>query len=95
MTDQIKITEEELNSIVNLRERILRNIESIGKMNIKKHFTELDLNEVNSTLSQAYEESENLSMEENRITQEITQKYGEGELDFNTGIYSVKSSNQK
>jgi len=29
-------------------------------------------------------------MEENRVVQEITAKYGEGDLDFGTGLYSPK-----
>jgi hypothetical protein len=45
---------------------------------------------VNEDLDQAYATSEDLSMEETRTVQEITTKYGEGDLDFNTGIYSPK-----
>jgi hypothetical protein len=29
-------------------------------------------------------------MEESRVVQEITAKYGEGDLDFNTGTYTPK-----
>jgi hypothetical protein len=29
-------------------------------------------------------------MEENRVVKEITAKYGEGDLDFSTGIYTPK-----
>jgi hypothetical protein len=90
MTEQIKISQEELNSILDLRERIRTNVESIGRLNIKRHFTQLELNQVNEDLDQAYATSEDLSMEETRTVQEITTKYGEGDLDFNTGIYSPK-----
>ena len=41
-------------------------------------------------LDQAYSVSEDLSMEESRVVQEITAKYGEGDLDFNTGTYTPK-----
>jgi hypothetical protein len=90
MAEQIKISQEELNSILDLRERIRTNVESIGRLNIKRHFTQLELNQVNEDLDQAYATSEDLSMEETRTVQEITTKYGEGDLDFNTGIYSPK-----
>ena len=90
MTEQIKISQEELNSILDLRERIRTNVESIGRLNIKRHFTQLELNQVNEDLDQAYASSEDLSMEETRVIQEVTSKYGEGDLDFSTGIYTPK-----
>jgi hypothetical protein len=90
MPDQIKISQEELNSLLDLRERIRTNVESIGRLNIKRHFTQLELDQIVGDLDQAYSVSEDLSMEENRVVQEITAKYGEGDLDFNTGVYSPK-----
>jgi len=90
MTDQIKISQEELNSLLDLRERIRTNVESIGRLNIKRHFTQLELNQTVEDLNVAYSNSEDLSMEESRVVQEITAKYGEGDLDFNTGLYSPK-----
>jgi hypothetical protein len=90
MSDQIKISQEELNSLLDLRERIRTNVESIGRLNIKRHFTQLELDQILGDLDQAYSVSEDLSMEETRVVQEITAKYGEGDLDFNTGVYSPK-----
>ena len=90
MSDQVKISQEELNSLLDLRERIRTNVESIGRLNIKRHFTQLELNQTVEDLDVAYSVSEELSMEENRVVQEITAKYGEGDLDFNTGVYSPK-----
>ena len=90
MSDQIKISQEELNSLLDLRERIRTNVESIGRLNIKRHFTQLELDQILGDLDQAYSVSEDLSMEETRVVQEITAKYGEGDLDFATGVYSPK-----
>ena len=90
MADSIKISQEELNSLLDLRERIRTNVESIGRLNIKRHFTQLELNQVNEDLNQVYSVSEDLSMEETRIVEEMTSKYGEGDLDFNTGVYTPK-----
>jgi hypothetical protein len=90
MQEPLKVTEEELKSVIDLRERIRANVESIGRLNIKRHFTQLELDQVNSDLGEAYVISEDLSLEENRIVGEITTKYGEGELDFNTGVYTPK-----
>ena len=90
MSDQVKISQEELNSLLDLRERIRTNVESIGRLNIKRHFTQLGLNQTVEDLNVAYSNSEDLSMEESRVVQEITAKYGEGDLDFNTGTYTPK-----
>jgi len=90
MSDQIKISQEELNSLLDLRERIRTNVESIGRLNIKRHFTQLELNQTVEDLNVAYSNSEDLSMEESRVVKEITAKYGEGDLDFNTGTYTPK-----
>jgi hypothetical protein len=51
----------------------------------------LELNQTVEDLDVAYSVSEDLSMEENRVVQEITSKYGEGDLDFNTGLYTAKN----
>lgn len=90
MSESIKISQEELNPILDLRERIRSNVESIGRLNIRRHFTQLELNQINEDLNQAYSLSEELSVEENKVVEEITSKYGEGDLDFSTGAYTAK-----
>jgi len=91
MAEPIKISQEELDNLLILREKIRANVESVGRLNIKRHFIEVEMREVQEELTHAYEESENLSMEEQRIVNETVQKYGDGDLDFNTGIYSPKN----
>jgi hypothetical protein len=91
MAEPIKISQEELDNILILREKIRANVESIGRLNIKKHFIDLELKSVQEDLSHAYEESENLSMEEQRLVNETVEKYGDGDLDFGTGLYTSKS----
>lgn len=86
MSDQIKISEEELSQVLDLRGRIRENLERIGRLNVQRHFTQLELNQIDSELSQTYSVTEDLSAEENRISKEISQKYGDGTLDFETGI---------
>ncbi len=90
MAEPIKISQEELDNLLILREKIRANVESIGRLNIKRHFIEVELKTAQEELAHAYEESENLSMEEQRIVNETVQKYGDGDLDFNTGLYTSK-----
>lgn len=90
MAEPIKLSQEELDNLLILREKIRANVESIGRLNIKKHFIDLENKSVIEELSHAYEESENLSMEEDRLFKETVQKYGDGDLDFSTGVYTPK-----
>lgn len=91
MSNQIKITEEELNQVRDLRDRIRGNVETIGRLNVQRHFAQLELDHINSELSQTYVITEDLSAEESRVVKEISQKYGDGSLDFETGIYTPKN----
>jgi hypothetical protein len=91
MSEPIKLSQEELDSIKDLRERIRTNVENIGRLNIKKHFTETELNLINLDLGVSYSETEELSREESKIVDGIVAKYGDGDLDFTTGIYTPRS----
>lgn len=91
MSNQIKITEEELAQVRDLRDRIRTNVETIGRLNVQRHFAQLELDHINSELDQTYVVTEDLSAEESRVVKEISQKYGDGSLDFETGIYTPKN----
>ena len=84
MSEPIKLSSEELNSIENLREKIRSNVEKIGRLSIKKHFIETELNLIVLDLNSSYLETEELSREESKVVDGIVAKYGEGDLDFST-----------
>ena len=86
--EKIKISEEELFQIQDLRERIRTNGELIGRLNIRKYFIESDSLKLNQELTGAYSTIEDLSIEENRIVTELVSKYGNGDLNFVTGEYT-------
>jgi hypothetical protein len=86
---EIQLSQEEMDSILDLRNKLRENIESVGKLNIRKHFLEMDLQAVDAELGQLYTDSISLEQMENAKTTEIITKYGEGKLDFATGIYTV------
>lgn len=91
MSEPIKLSQEELDSIKDLREKIRSNVEKIGRLNIKKYFTETELNLTNLDLGGAYTETEELSREESKVVDGIVAKYGDGDLDFTTGIYTPRA----
>ena len=92
MSSQIKITEEELKQVLELREKIRTNVETLGRLSVRRHFANLELHEIDAEIDQTHLITEDLSAEENRIVKEISQKYGDGSLDFETGIYTPKNS---
>jgi hypothetical protein len=91
MSEPIKLSQEELDSIKDLREKIRTNVEKIGRLNIKKHFTEVELKLIDLDLGSSFSETEELSREENKLVDGIVEKYGDGDLDFTTGIYTPRS----
>lgn len=88
MENQIKFTEEELKSVIDLRDRVRTNLENIGRLNIRKHFLEMEMKALDEALASNLLETEDLSSEENRINEEISKKYGDGTLDFESGVYT-------
>lgn len=86
--NQVKITNEELEKINSLRNEILENVESIGRLNIRKHFLVKELEPIEATLMSLLQKSEDLDTQEKDVIDEIIQKYGEGQLNFETGIYT-------
>jgi len=91
MSEPIKLSQEELDSIKDLREKIRINVEKIGRLNIKKHFTETELDLTKLDLEGSYSETEELSREESKLVDGIVAKYGEGDLDFTTGTYTPRA----
>lgn len=94
MSEQLKLTEEEFSQTLDLRNRISSNVQTLGRLNVRKHFAEMDLQEINSQIQSALKETEDLSAEETRLISEITSKYGQGNLDFSTGVYTPTGSTE-
>jgi len=86
--NQIKITNEELEKVNSLRGSIVENVDSIGRFNIKKHFLVKQLESVEAELFALLQKSEELDQNEKELINEIIEKYGEGQLNFETGEYT-------
>ena len=86
--NQVKITTEELDRINSLRREILENVEGIGRFNIRKHFLVKELEGIDAELFASLQKSEELDSKEKELIDEIIGKYGEGQLNFETGVYT-------
>ena len=88
MENQIKLSSEELEKVQSLRNEARENVDKIGRMNIQHHFLSEEIRFVEEQLQSLYGETSDIKSREQELVNNIVSKYGEGQLDFNTGIYS-------
>ena len=81
MSDQIKFTDDELKSLGDLQQSYQRVTNSFGQIAVARHNLELQ----ESALK---EEFENARKQEQTLLNQITEKYGPGQLDPNTGVFT-------
>lgn len=91
MEQEIRISDDELKSIIDLRDQIRENVEIVGRLQIQKHFLTNELQSLADQSVEALNKSVELGDLERKLTEEIVGKYGEGQLDFATGVYTRNS----
>ena len=90
MSEEIKFTEEELKSLGDLQQSYQRITNSYGQIALAKHNLEEQEAAVKS-------EFENTSQQEQKLLNSITEKYGPGQLNPQTGVFTpapVEDSSQ-
>ena len=81
MAEDIKFTDEELKSIEGIRTKYAEITNRFGQITLTKY--NLDLQE-----KQAHKDFETIRAEEQKVLNGITEKYGPGTLDPNTGVFT-------
>jgi len=80
-----KITEQEMTELTQLREQYSKTIFEIGQLQYEKHELENQLKTIDSELTGLYGDiSSNYQRQDDYLTK-IREKYGEGNLDIQTG----------
>ena len=90
MSDEIKFTDEELKSLGDLQQDYQRITNSYGQIALAKHNLEEQEAAVKS-------EFENTRQQEQKLLNSITEKYGPGQLNPQTGVFTpapVEDSSQ-
>ena len=90
MSEEIKFTEEELKSLSDLQQSYQRITNSYGQIALAKHNLEEQEAAVKSEL-------ENTRKQEQNLLNSITEKYGPGQLNPQTGVFTpapVEDSSQ-
>jgi hypothetical protein len=70
-----------------LRVLIRENVDSLGNLSIRKHFLLKEISTVDGEIKASLEKTEELNLMEKTKVNEIVERFGEGKLDFETGIY--------
>ncbi len=79
--EQIKLSEEELNTLNQLQTNQNEIIASLGQLEYSIQLLELQKEGLT-------EEIENLKKSENKIGKDLTEKYGNGSIDLNSGFFT-------
>ena len=85
MTEQIKFTEEEIGQINQLRNEVTQVFLQLGQISLER---KRRLDELDSLESQLHESHRELVEKEQNLFKSLNEKYGDGNYDPNTGIFT-------
>jgi len=85
---EIKFTKEELSSLESLKDSY-SNVElSLGKLEVARLQTEQRLEQIENEKLRLETEYTQIQIQENELVSELNEKYGAGNLDPNTGVFT-------
>jgi|TARA_B100000902_G_scaffold318888_1_gene310963 chromosome segregation ATPase len=85
---QIKFTQKEIDSLQELRQSYANVESSLGKLEIARMQTEQQLEQIENQKLHLETQYVTLQGNESKIVSELTEKYGVGNLDTNTGTFT-------
>jgi len=85
MTEQIKFTEEEVGQINQLRNEVTQVFIQLGQISLERKRKLDELDSLESQLQQTHQE---LVQREDVLFKSLNEKYGDGNYDPNTGIFT-------
>ena len=86
MSEQIKLPEELLMEIQKLRDELTANVVRVGRLNIEAAFHRKDLEIIETEINSLYDYAEDISLRESDLQKKVTDQFGNGKLDFESGI---------
>ena len=85
---EVKFTQEELNSIEQLKNNYSSITNALGNLEISRIQTEKRLDMLSNEKLRLETQYEQIIQEENNLINTLTEKYGQGNLDINTGVFT-------
>tara|TARA_Y100000593_G_scaffold92398_1_gene183913 strand:+ start:4780 stop:5052 length:273 start_codon:yes stop_codon:yes gene_type:complete len=90
MSEEIKFTDKEVESLKELQKNYLKIQNEFGQITITRVNLKKQLEELDKIETEKQQEFENIQNNERDIVDELTKKYGQGTLDPSTGIFTKK-----
>jgi len=84
----VKFTKDELNSIEELRNNYNSVTNSLGMLEVSRMQTEKRLETIKSDKIRLETQYEQLTMVEKELINSLTEKYGQGSIDINSGVFT-------
>ena len=85
MMEQIKFTEQEINSINQLKTDVELVFTQLGQLSVERKRRNDELDEIETQLLEKHKELVNTELE---LFKSLNEKYGDGNYDPNTGIFT-------
>jgi conjugal transfer/entry exclusion protein len=85
---QVKLSDELLSELQQLRDELTQNVVKIGRLNVQLSFYKRDMEIIDNELKSLYNEAATISVKEDEIQNRVVGEYGNGKLDFETGIFT-------
>ncbi len=87
MSDVIKFTESEMQSIAKLQTDYQQAIYTLGQIDLEKTDLEQQLQELQNKRNEIFENWKKIQEEESNILNTLSQKYGDGSLNLKDGTF--------
>jgi predicted nuclease with TOPRIM domain len=87
MSDVIKFTESEMQSIAKLQSDYQQNIYMLGQIDLEKTDLEQQLQELQNKRNEIFDNWKKLQQEESNLLNSLSQKYGDGSLNLKDGTF--------
>ena len=84
----VKFTKDELNSIEELRNNYNSVTNSLGMLEVSRMQTEKRLETIKGDKIRLETQYEQLTMAEKELIDSLTEKYGQGSIDINSGVFT-------
>lgn len=88
MSEAVKLTDDELTSVKNLREQIIGVISTVGQSKITTELLKEELSSIENRLVEQTKLYKDLLEQEKALINGLLEKYGVGSLDIDTGVFT-------
>lgn len=88
MEESVKLPEELVLEVQALKDELMDNVIKVGRLSVQKSFYEKDLEMINEQLSGLHDQAAVIYQKEEDLQQRVISQYGNGKLDFETGIFT-------